>query len=68
MTAKEALDAANAAAPGERLHLYETICGPRGECRREALTNDPLRWTLCPDCLTLYDLYGKAINQIREFH
>ena len=67
MTAKEALDAANAAEPGERLRRYETICGPRGSCRREKLANDPGRWTWCPDCLTLYDDYGKAVNQIREF-
>lgn len=64
MAAKEALDAANEAAPGERLHRCETICGPRGGCRREACTNDPSRWTWCQDCLTLYDDYGKAVNRM----
>ena len=29
MTARKALDTANAAEPGERLRRYETICGPR---------------------------------------
>ena len=67
VTAKAALDAANNAEPGERLRRYETICGPRGACRREPLANDPGRWTSCPDCLTVYDDYGKAVNQIPEF-
>ena len=68
MTASDALDAANDAEPGERLRRYETICGgPRGGCRREALANDAGRWTWCPDCLTVYDDYGKAVSRIREF-
>ena len=29
MTAKDALDVANAAETGERLRTHETICGPR---------------------------------------
>ena len=45
MTAKEALDAAKNAARGERMRRYETICGPRGACRREPLAYDPGRWT-----------------------
>lgn len=68
VTAKDALDAANDAEPGGRLRCYETICGPRGSCRREPLDNDPGRWTWWPDCLTVYNDYGKAVNQIPEFH
>src|SRR5437773_4496386 len=56
MIAREALDAANAE-PGERLRRHETVCGPRGTCRRGPLANDPGRWTCCPDCLTVYDHY-----------
>jgi hypothetical protein len=67
MTARDALAQARAAQPGERLHRFETICGPRGACRRELLTNDPGRWTWCPDCLTLCDDYGVAVNPIPEF-
>jgi hypothetical protein len=66
MTARDALAQAVAAPPGDRLR-FETICGPRGACRREALTNDPGRWTWCPDCLTLSDDYGVAVNPIPEF-
>lgn len=67
MTAKEALDAANDAEPGERLRSYDTICRQHGACRHEPLTNDPGRWTSCPDCLTVYDDYGKAVNPIPDF-
>lgn len=67
MTANDALNAASDAEPGERLRRYETVCGPRGGCRRETLTNDAGRWSWCPDCLTIYDDYGKAVNQIPEF-
>jgi len=67
MIAKEALDAANDAEPGERFRRYESRCGPRGSCRREPLANDPGRWTWCPDCLTVYDDYGKAVNEIAAF-
>jgi hypothetical protein len=66
MTARDALDAAHDSEAGERLRRNETICGPRGACRREPLANDPGRWTWCPDCLTLYDDYGKVVNRIRE--
>ena len=55
LTANGALNAANNAETGERLGRYETICGPRGRCRRESLTNDLGRWTWCPDCLTVHD-------------
>jgi hypothetical protein len=65
-TAKQALDAANDAGQGERLRRYEKTCGPRRSCRREPLATDPGGWTFCPDCLTVYDDYGKAVNQIRE--
>jgi hypothetical protein len=41
MTANDALDAE----PGERPRRYETICGPRGACRREPLMNDRNLWT-----------------------
>lgn len=68
MTAREALDTADVAESGDRLRRYEIVCGPRGACRREPLANDPGRWTFCSDCLTVFDDYGKAVNQIREFH
>jgi hypothetical protein len=41
-------------------------CVPRGAYQPEPLTNDPGRWASCPDCLTLFDDYGKAVNQIPE--
>ena len=67
MTANDAIVAAADAEPGERLRRYETICSPRGGCRRKSLMNDPGRWTFCSDCLTVYDDYGKAVNQIDGF-
>jgi hypothetical protein len=67
MTAREALEGANATAPGERLRAFETICGPRGSCRREPCERDAGRWTFCPDCLTVFDDYQIAVNPIREF-
>jgi hypothetical protein len=67
MIARDALEQAIAAQPGECLHRFETICGPRGACRREALTNEPGRWTWCPDCLTVFDDYGTPVNPIPEF-
>jgi hypothetical protein len=51
--------------PGERLRRHESTCAPRDGCRREPLDRDPGRWTFCPDCLTLYDDYGNAVNQLR---
>jgi hypothetical protein len=66
VTARQALNAANNATAAERLRRYEMTCAPRGACRHEPLTDDPGRWTWCPDCLTLYDDYGKAVNQIPE--
>jgi hypothetical protein len=65
MTAREALDAAKNAEPGARLRGYEMNCTGRG-CRRKKLANDAGRWTWCPDCLTVYDDYGKAVNLMRE--
>jgi len=62
MTARDALAQAVAAPRGERLHLFETVCVPRGACRREPLTNEPGRWTWCPDCVTVSDDYGVAVN------
>ena len=67
MTANEALEAATEAEPGERLRRYAGMCGPRGGCQPEVLTNDPGRWTFCPHCFTVYDDYGKAVNNIPEF-
>ena len=61
MTAKDALDAANDAEPRERLRRFEMVCGPRGACRREQLASDRGRWTCCPDCLTVYDDYERAV-------
>jgi hypothetical protein len=67
MIAREVLEAARVATPVERLRRYESICRSRGACRQEPLENDPGHWTWCPDCLTIYDDYGKAVNQISEF-
>ena len=69
MTAKEALDTANAIEPSKRRYRYETVCVPRGGCQYEPLINEPvgMRWTWCPDCLTVYD-YRKAVNQISRVH
>ncbi len=67
MTARDALEQATAAQPGERQHRFETSCGPRGGCQREPLTDDPGRWTWCPTCLTVYDDYGTPVNPIPEF-
>jgi hypothetical protein len=66
VTAKEALDHANAIDPKERLYGYEIVCVPRGGCRYEPLTNESVkkRWTWCPDCLTVYDDDRKPVNQI----
>ena len=50
MTAREALEQANAAAPGERLHRFEAICGPRGECKRAPVIGNTGRWTWCAGC------------------
>jgi hypothetical protein len=66
MTAAAALEAADDTEPGERLRRYESKCAPRGSCRREPCERDPGRWTWCPDCLTLYDDYGKVVNGIPE--
>jgi hypothetical protein len=42
MTAKQAIDTANAAKPGERLHRYERMCAQRGNwgCQPEPLEYD----------------------------
>jgi hypothetical protein len=45
-------------------HVRQSSNAPRGACRREPLTNDPGQWTYCPDCLTVFDDYGKAVNPI----
>ena len=70
MMAKEALDAAvrvDRNEPGHRLRRFETICRPRGHCQHEPLSESAgQRWTWCPDCLTVYDDSGKAMNQIEE--
>jgi hypothetical protein len=63
MTARNELEQAKAERGG-RLHRLETICGPRGACEREPLTDDPGRWTWCADCATLYDDYGVPINPV----
>jgi hypothetical protein len=64
MTAREALDAAKAAESGERLRRHASRCAPRGGCRSEPLEGDLSRWTWCPDCLTLFDYYGKPVNEL----
>jgi len=43
MTAGDAWAQAVAAPRGERLHLFETVCVPRGACRRELLTDQRSR-------------------------
>lgn len=45
VTAKDALDAANDAEPGERLRRFESRCGPRGSCRHEPCERDAGWWT-----------------------
>jgi hypothetical protein len=64
MTARDALEQATSAQPGERLRRFETICGPCGGCEREPLDNDPGRWTWCAACLTVFDDYGMPINPV----
>jgi hypothetical protein len=66
MTAKEALDAAKAVDLRKRVDGYWTVCVPRGGCHYEPLANElgGMRWTWCPDCLTVYDDYRKAINPL----
>jgi hypothetical protein len=66
VTASDPLKAANDSMLGERIRRFQTTCGPRGGCRREPLTDDPGRWTGRPDCLTVFDEYGKAVNQIPD--
>jgi len=53
MTARDALEKATAAQAGERLHRFETICGPAGGCERESVTGNTGRWTWCAACLTV---------------
>lgn len=67
MTAREAIEAAKSAGPSERRRSCELYCVPRG-CRREPLDNEPYghRWSWCPECLTMFDDYGKAVNSIPE--
>jgi hypothetical protein len=67
MTAKEVLDAANDAEPGERARRFESRCGRRGSCRQEPCERDAGRWSFCPDCLTVFDDYDKPVNPIPEF-
>jgi hypothetical protein len=64
---RDALGQATAALPGERLQLFETICGSDGGCHRESLTADPGRWTWCAVCLTVSDDYGIPVDPIPEF-
>jgi hypothetical protein len=67
MTSKDALDEANRAAPGERARRYESRCERRGGCRQEPFEHDPGRWTWCPDCMTVFDDYGKPVNPLSAF-
>src|SRR5262249_6169039 len=67
VTPKQALDAASDAEPGERLRRFESRCGPRGSCRCEPCERDAGRWSFCPDCLTVFDDYGKPVNPVAEF-
>ena len=67
MTARDAIERANGAQPGERLRRFETVCGPRGGCERETLTADDGRWTWCAACLTVYDDYRTPVNLIPAF-
>jgi hypothetical protein len=67
MTARDAIEQATVAQPGESLRRVETICGPRGGCVREPMDNDPGRGTWCEACLAVYDDYGAPINPIPEF-
>src|SRR5262245_58491126 len=67
MTARQALEAANALPEGERLKSFERRCGSLGSCRSEPCERDAGRWSFCPDCLTVFDDYGKPVNPIPEF-
>jgi hypothetical protein len=51
----------------DRYSESRPVCGPRGVCRREPLTNDPGRRTWCPDCRTVFDDYGTPVNPIPEY-
>jgi hypothetical protein len=66
MTAREALPAATNVGRDERFRRHEAICWPLRCCEREPLANDAGRWTWCPDCLTVYDDYGKPVNGIQN--
>ena len=66
MTARDALEQATTAQPGERFHRVETIRGPAGGCKRERFADDPGRWTRCAVCLAVYDDYGTLVSPIPE--
>jgi hypothetical protein len=68
MTARDALEQATGAGPRARRTRVETICGPRGACRRGSLAKGPGRWTWCPDRLTVFDDYDIAVNLIPGVH
>ena len=66
MTAREAIEAGKAMAPGERLRRYHAVCVPRGGCQREPCERDRGRWSFCPDCMTVYDDYLKPVIPIPD--
>ena len=45
MPVREALEQANLALPGQRLHRFQTVCGPRGGCEQEPVIGNTGRWT-----------------------
>ena len=66
MTARDALNAAKDLGLQERTIRFKKRCAPPDACRREPLADDAGRWSWCPDCLTLYDDYGKPVNGIQS--
>ena len=46
---------------GERLHVFETVCVPRGACRREPLA-EILAAGHGSGLPTLFDEYGSPVN------
>lgn len=67
MTAKDALDVAKAAEPGERLGRFTSAVWFARRLPAELCERDPGRWTWCPDCLTVYDEHGSPVNAFVEF-
>jgi hypothetical protein len=66
MTTSEVLARADEAGIVKRRRNHARICCAKGGCRKEVLANEPLRWTWCADCLTVYDVYDRALNPVSK--